>query len=73
MHDACSEGHIEIVEMILSKDADVNAKFDDGINLRKALDIAKPCLWRRPEIASILRKLVAKTVEELKAEGRQGS
>ena len=73
MHDACSEGHIEIVEIILSKDADVNAKFDDGINVRKALDIAKPCLWRRPEIASLLRKLVAKTVEELKAEGRQGT
>ena len=73
MHDACSEGHIEIVGIILSKDADVNAKFDDGINLRKALDIAKPCLWRRPEIASVLRKLVVKTVEELKAEGRQGT
>lgn len=56
LHDAYSEGHKEIVELKISKGADVNVKFDYGINVRTALDIATSCLWRRPEIASLLQK-----------------
>ena len=69
LHWAIRLGNTEIAELLIANGADVNAKFDDGINGRTALDIAKSCLWRRPETASLLRKHGGKTGEELKAEG----
>ena len=56
------KGRKEIAELLIVKGADVNAKEEDGYT---PLDVAK----RYPEIADLLRKHGAKTVEELKATG----
>ncbi len=58
-------GHKEIVELLISKGADVNAK-DDGGDTPLDLTI----LRKQPEIADLLRKHGGKTGEELKAEGK---
>ena len=53
----------EIVEMLIAKGADVNAKDVDGFT---PVDLAKG----HPEIADLLRKHGGKTGEELEAEGK---
>ena len=53
----------EIVELLIAKGADVNAKDIAG---RTPLDLTK----RYPETADLLRKHGGKTGEELKAEGK---
>jgi len=58
-------GHKGVVELLIAKGADVNAK--DGIG-GTPLDVA---IWiKETEIADLLRKHGAKTAKELKAEGK---
>ena len=57
---AAATGHKEVVELLIAKGADVNAKPEDGAT---PLDWAK----RHPETAALLRKHGGKTGEELKA------
>ncbi|MEE3171543.1 MAG: ankyrin repeat domain-containing protein, partial [Pseudomonadota bacterium] len=61
LHYAAYWGHKEIVELLIAKNADINAKDEDG---RTALD------WAHGETAELLRKHGGKTGEELKAEGK---
>ncbi len=56
-------GHKEIVELLITAGADVNAKDEDGDT---PLDNAK----YKPETADLLRKHGGKTGAELKAEGK---
>ena len=56
-------GHKEVVELLIAKGADVNAKGWDG---RTPVDYA----IRKEEIADLLRKHGGKTAKELKAEGK---
>ena len=65
MHYAAWRGDKEIVELLITKRADVNAKMDDG---ETPLDVAEEA--ERTEIADLLRKHGGKTGEELKAEGK---
>ncbi|RTZ69639.1 MAG: hypothetical protein DSZ35_02165 [Verrucomicrobia bacterium] len=58
---AAEKGHKEIVELLIAKGADANAK---DVNGKTPLDEAKG------EIADLLRKHGGKTGEELKAEGK---
>jgi len=58
---AAYQGHKEIAELFIANGAYVNAKSDNG---RTPLD------WADGETADLLRKHGAKTVEELKAEGK---
>ena len=63
LHKAAYEGYREIVELLIAKGADVNAKMEDGDT---PLDLAED----EPEIADILRKHGGKTKKELKAVGK---
>ena len=65
LHMAALNGHKEIVELLISKGADVNAKAEDG---ETPLDATIE--FRHPQIADLLRKHGGKTGEELKAEGK---
>ena len=60
MHYAAVVDHKEIVELLLSSGADVNAKTDDG---ETPLDNA--IKYKRTETADLLRKHGGKTGEEL--------
>jgi ankyrin repeat protein len=62
---AASEGHKEIVELLIDKGADVNAMNNDGDT---PLDFA--IKFKNTETTELLHKHGAKTVEELKAEGK---
>jgi hypothetical protein len=65
LHRAAYHGHKEIVELLIAKGADVNAKDDDGKTpLNWAID------FKKTETADLLRKHGGKTGEELKAEGK---
>ena len=68
LHDAASNGHKEIGELLIANGAEVNAKHFDGGSLwgKTPLDLAT----RHPETADLLRKHGAKTGEELKAFGK---
>ena len=61
MHYAAWRGDKEIVELLITKRADVNAKMDDG---ETPLDVAEEA--EHTELADLLRKHGAKTGEELK-------
>jgi ankyrin repeat protein len=61
LHLAAARGHKEIVEQLIAKGADVNAKTINGIT---------PLDYAEGEIADLLRKHGGKTGEELKAEGK---
>jgi ankyrin repeat protein len=63
LHEAVRCGHKDIAELLIDKDANVNAQQDDGIT---PLDYSE----QHPEIADLLRKHGGKTGEELKAEGK---
>ena len=69
LHPASYEGHQEIVELLIGKGADVNAKVEFGpLQGKTPLDSANNS--GRTEIVSLLRKHGGKTAEELKAEGK---
>ena len=65
LHLAAYGGRKEIVELLIDKGADVNAKSDDG---RTPLDRA--IAFEQTETADLLRKHGGKTGEELKAEAK---
>ena len=65
LHIAAELGHEEIVEMLIAKGADINAKAIVG---GTALDFA--LMRKQKEIADLLRKHGGKTAKELKAEGK---
>jgi ankyrin repeat protein len=65
LHEAASEGHNKIVELLVTKGADVNAKDKNGDT---PLDMA--IRLRRTETVDLLRKHSGKTGTELKAEGK---
>ena len=58
-------GHKEVVELLIAKGADVNAKGDGGTT-----PLDRAIINDEPEIADLLRKHGGKTGEELKAEGK---
>ena len=70
LHYAANNGRKEIVELLIAKGADLNAKIESAGILKgyTPLDVAEE--FNLPELASILRKHGAKTAEELKAEGK---
>ena len=61
LHWAAAGGQNEIVELLIAKGADVNAKAEDG---ETPLDATIE--FRHPQIADLLRKHGGKTGEELK-------
>ena len=65
LHIAAELGHEEIVEMLIAKGADINAKAIVG---GTALDFA--LMRKQKEIADLLSKHGGKTSEELKAEAK---
>jgi ankyrin repeat protein len=52
---------MEVIELLIAKGADVNAKADNG---------KTPLDWAYGETADLIRKHGGKTGEELKAEGK---
>jgi peptidoglycan/xylan/chitin deacetylase (PgdA/CDA1 family) len=65
LHFAASEGHKEVVELLIATGADVNGTSDRGVTpLDGAID-THATLDRQPEIADLLRKHGGKTGEEL--------
>jgi len=58
-------GHKEVVELLIAKGADVNAKDEDGETpLNRAIKV------KQTDLADLLRKHGGKTGKELKAEGK---
>jgi len=63
LHYVAVGGHNEIIELLISSGADVNAKDNYG---ETPLDVAVQFLKSKPEIVDLLRKHGGKTAEELK-------
>ena len=63
MHNAACVGHKEMVELLISNGADVNAKGEDGWT---PLNITHD-----PETIDLLRKHGGKTKNELEAEAKK--
>ena len=61
LHEAALRGHKEIVELLIAKGADVNAKDDGGMT-----PLAVAIHFKHPETADLLRKHGGKTGEEEK-------
>ncbi len=69
LYHAAVKGHKEIVELLIAKGTDVNAKVALGPKQGLTpLDAANET--NHPEIAALLRKHGGKTGEELKAEAK---
>ena len=66
LHAAVDQGHVETGELLIAKGADLNARMKGGGYT--VLDLAN--LKEQIELAGLLRKYGARTVEELKAEGK---
>ncbi len=66
LHFAASAGHEEVAKLLIAKGADLNARMKGGGYT--VLDLAN--LKEQIELADLLRKYGARTVEELKAEGK---
>ena len=66
LHAAVDQGHVETGELLIAKGADLNARIKGGGYT--VLDLAN--LKEQIELAGLLRKYGARTVEELKAEGK---
>jgi ankyrin repeat protein len=65
LHFAASKGHKEIAELLIAKDADVNAIAGKGLQSKTPLDEA--IKTKHTEIADLLRTHGGKTSEELNA------
>ena len=68
LSNAAYFGHKEVVELLITNGADVNAKFDGRTPLDFATHPDNPNK-NKAELADLLRKHGGKTGEELKAEG----
>ena len=69
LHFAAQGGHKDIVELLLAKGADVNARIQvEGGNFNGKTPIDRAKVFNHTEIADLLRKHGGKTGEELKAE-----
>ena len=67
--DQLPTGHKEIVELLITKGAYVNAKIEVGkLKGQTPLDLAVK--YKHPETVDLLRKHGGKTGKELKAEGK---
>ena len=64
MHWAAARGHKEVAELLIAEGADVNAKGDDGNT-----PLGTAILFKRTEIADLLRKHGGKGKKELEAAG----
>ena len=69
LHNAAYYGHKEIVELLIAKGADVNAKVKGG-DYKGDTPLDWAINHNHPETADLLRKHGGKTSEELKAEGK---
>ena len=69
LSNAAYFGHKEVVELLITNGADVNAKFDGRTPLDFATHPDNPNK-NKAELAALLRKHGGKTGEELKAEGK---
>ena len=68
MHIAASKGHKEVVELLITKGADLNAISIMPGYRGTPLDLASR--YNQTKTADLLRKHGGKTGEELKAEGK---
>ena len=67
--EAMDSGSKKVIELLISKGADVNAKIVAG-RKKGMTPLAIANMFSNKEIADLLRKHGAKTAEELKAEGK---
>ena len=69
LHRAAREGHKELAELLITKDAYVNAKSESGLFIGET-PLDEAIKSKQADVADLLRKHGGKTAEELKGEGR---
>ena len=69
LHSAVAGGHKDVVELLIAKGADVNAKLVGGGPHKGKTPLDAPNETNHPGITDLLRKHGGKTGEELKAAG----